>query len=271
MSGDTNDDLTIDILDIVTVVNIILNGGMNSSNYTECELADANYNSDGTINVLDIIQIINVILGSNRAYTDVEGHSDLYLSTQGDDLIISVDSDIPVSGMQISFHSDHMLNISLNESSSDIHTGINVYDGMETFVGFSMENNPFEKGLEITVEGGHYLSANDMDIILSSTSGTQVNVDWNSPEVKSFSIDKMFPNPFNPSTEINYTVDHNGNMTIAVYNILGQQITELYSGYQDLGSHKVVWNAENIPSGVYYVNISHENGQSESMKAVLLK
>ena len=46
MSGDTNDDMTIDILDIVSVVNIILNGGMNSSNYTECELADANYNAD---------------------------------------------------------------------------------------------------------------------------------------------------------------------------------------------------------------------------------
>ena len=110
-----------------------------------------------------------------------------------------------------------------------------------------------------------------MDFIVSSTSGTSVDVDWNSPEIRSFSIDKMFPNPFNPSTEINYTVDHDGNMTIAVYNILGQHITELYSGYQDLGSHKVSWNAENLSSGVYYVNISHENGQSESMKAVLLK
>ena len=63
MSGDTNDDMTIDILDIVSVVNIILNGGINSPNYTECELSDANYNGDSTINVLDIIQIINQILG----------------------------------------------------------------------------------------------------------------------------------------------------------------------------------------------------------------
>ena len=62
MSGDTNDDMNIDILDIVTVVNIILNGGLNSSDYTECELIDANFNSDGSINVLDIIQIINLIL-----------------------------------------------------------------------------------------------------------------------------------------------------------------------------------------------------------------
>ena len=65
MSGDINDDMNIDILDIVSVVNIILNGGINSSDYTECELSDANFNSDGSINVLDIIQIINVILDTS--------------------------------------------------------------------------------------------------------------------------------------------------------------------------------------------------------------
>ena len=72
MSGDTNDDMTIDILDIVTVVNIILNGGINSTDYTECELTDANFNSDGSINVLDIIQIINVILGSTSAESNAD-------------------------------------------------------------------------------------------------------------------------------------------------------------------------------------------------------
>ncbi len=63
MSGDINDDMTIDILDVVSVVNIILNGGISSPNYTECQLSDANYNGDSLINVLDIIQIINQILG----------------------------------------------------------------------------------------------------------------------------------------------------------------------------------------------------------------
>lgn len=64
MAGDTNDDMVVDILDIVSVVNIILNGGINSPNYTECQLSDANYNGDNLVNVLDIIQIINLILGN---------------------------------------------------------------------------------------------------------------------------------------------------------------------------------------------------------------
>ena len=162
-------------------------------------------------------------------------------------------------------------NIRLNDNSTDVYTASNVHAGIQRFVGFSMENNPFDKGLEITIEGGYYLGADDMDIVLSSTSGQSVDIDWNLPELKSFSIDKMFPNPFNPSTEINYTVEHNGNLNIAVYNLLGQKIAELYNGYQELGPHKVLWNAENVSSGVYYVNITHQNGQSESMKAVRLK
>ena len=272
MPGDPNDDMIIDVLDIVTVVNIILNNGV----YTDCQVADANFNSDSNsqgealVNVQDIILIINAILG-NRLYSDIDGNSNLHLISQGDDLIIAVDSDIDISGMQLSFYSDNILNIRLNDNSSDVYTASNVHEGVQYFVGFSMENNPFDKDLEITIEGGYYLGVDDMNIILSSTSGQSVDVDWNFPELKSFSIDKMFPNPFNPSTEINYTVEHDGYLNIVVYNLLGQQVAELYNGYQELGPHKVLWNAENISSGVYYVNITHENGHSESMKAVLLK
>ena len=272
MPGDPNDDMIIDILDIVTVVNIILNNGT----YTDCQLQDANINGDSNaqgeslVNIQDIILIINTILG-NRLYSDIDGHSDLYLLSKGDDLVITIDSDVDVSGLQLSFYSENMLDISLSDNSSDVYTASNVHEGIQHFVGFSMENDPFHKGLEITVEGGYYLGVDDINIVLSSTSGESVDVDWNLSELKSFSIDKMFPNPFNPSTEINYTVEHNGNLNITVYNLLGQQIAELYNGYQELGSHKVLWNAENIPSGVYYVNITHEDGQSESMKAVLLK
>ena len=157
--------------------------------------------------------------------------------SHGDDLIINVNSEVDISGLQLSFYSEHMLDISLNDNSSDIHTAMNVHNGIQHFVGFSMENISFDKDLEITIEGGYYLTANEMDIILSSMSGTAVTIDWNVPEVKAFSMDKMFPNPFNPSTEINYTVEHDGNMRIVVYNLLGQQVTELYNGYQHLGSH----------------------------------
>ena len=67
MSGDLNDDMVVDILDLVSVVNVILSGG---SNGTECELADADMDSNGAVNILDVIQIINIVLGSARETVD---------------------------------------------------------------------------------------------------------------------------------------------------------------------------------------------------------
>ena len=272
LSGDTNEDAVIDILDIVGVVNIILNGGINASGYTACELDNANINSDSTINVLDIIQIINAILGQGRIYSDLDATADLNSSINGNNLVVSINSEVPLSGVQLSFYTDEKLNVRVNDSSSDIYASTKLLDGIQRYVGFSMENMPFEDNLEIIIENGSDLSKNDIDIVLASTEGNDVSEIWTeSSVVNAFAVSKMFPNPFNPSTEINYTVNQNGSMRIAVYNILGQQVAELYNGYRDAGTYNLQWNAENMASGVYYVNIAHSNGQTENMKAVLLK
>jgi len=272
LSGDTNEDTVIDILDIVSVVNIILNGGLNASGYTSCELGNANFNNDATINVLDIIQVINTILGQGRTYANSNTTADLNLSIDGNDLIISVNSETALSGIQLSFYTDVELNVRVNDTSSDIFSSTKLLDGIQRYVGFSMENTPFEDNLEIIIENGSDLSNEDIDVVLASTTGNEVSEIWNeNSEVNAFAISKMFPNPFNPSTEISYTVNQNGTMRIAVYNILGQQVTELYSGHRSVGTYNILWNAENMASGVYYVNITHSNGQVENMKAVLLK
>ena len=185
--------------------------------------------------------------------------------------MITLDSAVPVSGVQISFKANESLNIEMKNASNDLYTATNVYGGIQTFLGFSLSNSPFDGMVDIVIEDGGNLKADDFDIVVSTISGSSISIDWNSLEMSSFSIEKMYPNPFNPSTELNYTVEQNGNISVSIYNVLGQKIDELYNGYQDLGNHKILWNAENLSSGVYYVNISHENGQSESVKAVLLK
>ena len=60
--GDVNGDGNIDILDVVLSVNIILSGGTNSSEYTDCQKLDADLDMNGTINILDVIILINLIL-----------------------------------------------------------------------------------------------------------------------------------------------------------------------------------------------------------------
>ena len=108
--------------------------------------------------------IINIILGENRTYSEMSGHSDLYFIPEGDNLIIKVDSDIDVSGLQLSFYTDHVHTISLNDNSDDVYTASNVNEGIQYFVGFSMENNPFDKLTNlIALERNLEISANEFE------------------------------------------------------------------------------------------------------------
>lgn len=60
-----------------------------------------------------------------------------------------------------------------------------------------------------------------------------------------------FPNPFNPSTTISYFLSEAGRVGLSVYDILGRKIMELLDEYQEAGSHSVVFQPENLTSGVY--------------------
>ena len=282
MSGDINDDMIIDILDIVSVVNIILNGGINSTNYTDCELSDANYNGDAIINVLDIIQIINQVLGNNRLITSSLVNNPVLVNSVIDnqDLIINFNSDNNVTGFQLSFYSNNPLNIRIDEISSDLLTSNDdsfdnvISNGIQNFVAFSLKNMPLSNDLKIIIEDGAYLKYEDLEIVLSNANGEQIEVLWNNStdyNVNSFSLSNLFPNPFNPSTEINYTVLNDGNITVKIFNLVGQEIVELYNGFQSVGDYKLLWNAENIASGVYFIQMFHSDGQVEKLKAVLLK
>ncbi len=66
------------------------------------------------------------------------------------------------------------------------------------------------------------------------------------------SVSQNYPNPFNPSTTIEYSLAAESNVTILIYNSIGEVIQELFSGQRNAGLHKATWNAENYPSGIYF-------------------
>lgn len=62
---------------------------------------------------------------------------------------------------------------------------------------------------------------------------------------------RNFPNPFNPTTDIFYNLPQDMKVNIAVYNILGQKVSELVNGFQTAGDHKVRFNGTGLSSGLY--------------------
>lgn len=79
-----------------------------------------------------------------------------------------------------------------------------------------------------------------------------------------------YPNPFNSSTKIEYYVPVISSVEIAIFNIHGQLINLLYKGTQNAGDHQIIWDAHELPSGMYFYQIQ-TRGQSLAKKCILLK
>jgi endonuclease/exonuclease/phosphatase family metal-dependent hydrolase len=79
-----------------------------------------------------------------------------------------------------------------------------------------------------------------------------------------------YPNPFNPSTTIRFDLSHPSRVSLAVYDLLGREVTSLINGYVRAGTHEVLWNAGTRPSGLYIARFVVP-GYTMSKKMVLLK
>ena len=88
------------------------------------------------------------------------------------------------------------------------------------------------------------------------------------PEI--LTINKVYPNPFNPITTIRYGLAQNSDVQISIYDINGRLITTLINEFQITGYHSITWDASSYPSGIYFINISASN-YSVTQKIVLIK
>ena len=84
------------------------------------------------------------------------------------------------------------------------------------------------------------------------------------------SLSPAYPNPFNPSTNLSYTVPQDGNVKLSVYDINGRLVENLVNTHQPAGSYNALWNASNISSGVYFVRLS-ASSEILTQKVMLIK
>jgi hypothetical protein len=85
-----------------------------------------------------------------------------------------------------------------------------------------------------------------------------------------FVLGQNYPNPFNPMTTIDYSLPKDGYVSLKVYNLLGQEVAMLVGKEMVAGSHRISWNAQDLPSGVYFYKIT-VGSYSKTNKMVLLK
>lgn len=85
-----------------------------------------------------------------------------------------------------------------------------------------------------------------------------------------YSLNQNYPNPFNPSTSIQFDLPRAGFATLKIYDILGKEIASLINETRPAGSYTVSWNAQNMPSGMYFYKLT-SGGFTQVRKMMLIK
>jgi ligand-binding sensor domain-containing protein len=83
-----------------------------------------------------------------------------------------------------------------------------------------------------------------------------------------FALEQNFPNPFNPSTTIQFSIPRAEYVTLKIYDLVGREVATLVSDHLNAGTYESTWNAKNTASGVYFYRL--EAGQFSAMKKLLL-
>ena len=85
-----------------------------------------------------------------------------------------------------------------------------------------------------------------------------------------FELRNNYPNPFNPTTEIQYTIDKSDFITLRIYDILGKEIQTLVEDKQSPGRYNIRFDGSDLPSGVYFYSLQTSSSK-ETKKMILLK
>ena len=107
-----------------------------------------------------------------------------------------------------------------------------------------------------------------IDELISYVTGINDEVTTQTPS--NYLLSQNYPNPFNPSTTISYNIPVAGNVTLKIYNLMGEEVTVLVNEEKAIGNYEVQFDASRLTSGVYFYRL--QTGTfSEAKKLILMK
>lgn len=265
--GDANGSYNVDIADVITTINYVT--GQNPQPF----LFDAaDVNGDGTINVLDIVGIINIILyGDQNGKADYEQQTAVY-TVENDTLYIN--TPVALGGLQFALANCSYDDIELLEAMRGfeiVHcTGA---DGSLTLLAYSMSGKTLPAGKTALLRlGGKELSnivLSDVDghNVIAIKGGDVGIVD---AETLPAQIMKAFPNPFSSEVRLDITTGFDSKeLKLAFYDITGHQVHIAMIEAPTAGHYGYTWNAAGMPKGVYFATLYVGDAAAHTVKLVV--
>ena len=148
---------------------------------------------------------------------------------------------------------------------------------------FGGSDRDFGYSVQQTIDGGYIITSvittnnysdyqnhdNDIWLIKTNSDGTLESFE-SSNNPYTFSLNQPYPNPFNPSTTLDFSIPFSDNVNIRVLDIVGREVDILMNEYLTNGNHRIEWNGQGHPSGIYFISFE-SRGFVETQKVVLMK
>jgi len=131
----------------------------------------------------------------------------------------------------------------------------------------------FDAQKRLIVFGFSYVTTTSRDIFMEiwSIDGITAVEPVPAPLPTDFSLSQNYPNPFNPTTTIQFSLPQAENITLKVFDLLGQEVETLVNEYLPAGTYETTFSGINLPSGIYIYEIKAGKFFIEKKKMVLLK
>jgi len=173
------------------------------------------------------------------------------------------------------------LNIAVDLKKNGLLSGvgvINVQNQATAWTPFSIEINYFNQeipdaaSINITIGNSSMVNVGSTFLVDDLQFEDPVGIEDQSysPIAESYSLKQNYPNPFNPSTTIEFSLKHSGDVQLAIFNSLGQEVARVIDEPLAKGIYSITWNAEDLPGGIYFYRLT-AGEFSETKKLLLTK
>ncbi|MBT5875430.1 MAG: cadherin-like domain-containing protein, partial [Candidatus Latescibacteria bacterium] len=298
--GDPTLDGVFNILDIGRVVRHILQILPPPLDF-DLFLADAN--SDEMLDIRDAITVVNLFLfgepvppakltSGNTVRMAEVGLADARKVDEGYLLPITLNSNGSVSGMQVALTVEGpdvtIGSPMLADNAAGLFLDYNILDDVVNLVLMGQSGERFLPGsgavilVPIVAQPSLYPNITLKDALLSDMYAMEIPVQISNrsaaiePDPGGFQLISASPNPFNPTTSIAYAVEEESQISLTVYNLLGQEVVRLVNRAHAPGRYSVEWDGRNergvsVGSGVYIYRLVSSAGFAASRRMTLLK
>ena len=294
LGGDVNSDDVVDVNDLLSVVDFILETELP----TEIQFRNSDLNRDDVLNVADIIMMIDIIYGTSARKLPSSAESIAEMSMRnggGTSLLLDLEYDGFIRGVQFDLTAD-MSDVMFGSAMlHELQEGVMINshtleDGTTRVLAVNLDGGllPFSSDgfitIPVTMNTGRgdrvKVGINDIQLIDQNGESIPVNAKGDGSVAlelipMKYALYQNFPNPFNPVTEIQFDIPDISTVELVVYNLMGQEVRRLVNGEIQAGYHRIVWDGlnnrgESVSTGVYIYSLISPSFHS-TKKMVLLK